>query len=94
VNNTCVCVNNFHGIDCSGSPLNIVGIAIGSGVIAAICIVGAIILVVVVVGTKKAVDWAMLNNMSVANSNTSPIFVDPSTEHVNPVHEVKLPSPR
>jgi hypothetical protein len=84
----CVCVGDFHGVDCSlAGGLNVAALAgaISGGVIAAIVIVGAIILAVVVIGTKKAVDWAMLNNMAMANSNTSPIFVDPSSEHVNPL---------
>jgi len=85
---TCVCVGSFHGVDCSlAGGLNVAALAgaISGGIIAVIVIVGAIILVVVVIGTKKAVDWAMLNNMAMANSNTSPIFVDPSAEHVNPM---------
>jgi len=85
---TCVCVGSFHGVDCSlAGGLNVAALAgaISGGIIAAIVIVGAIIIGVIIVGTKKAVDWAMLNNMALANSNTSPIFVDPSSEHVNPM---------
>jgi len=83
---TCVCNGNFHGVDCSlAGGLNVAALAgaISGGVIAAIVIAAGIVLLVVVIGTKKAVDWAMLNNMAMANSNTSPIFVDPSADHVN-----------
>jgi hypothetical protein len=85
---TCVCTGSYHGVDCGlAGGLNVAALAgaISGGVIAAIVVVGAIVLLVIVVGTKKAVDWAMLNNMAMAHSNTSPIFIDPQAEHVNPL---------
>jgi hypothetical protein len=54
------------------------------GVIAAIVIVGAVIFVAVVIGTKKAVDWAMLNNIASSNVHDNPTFVDTNAEKNNP----------
>lgn len=82
----CVCIGDYYGADCGQAGLSafVRGLAIGGGVIAAIIIVGLIILVAVVIGTKKAVDWAMLNNMAASHVHSNPTFVEANTDSVNP----------
>jgi hypothetical protein len=55
----CTCFDSFHGSDCctaGGIPAALIG-GIAAGVIAAIAIAGAIFIFVVVIASKKAVDW-------------------------------------
>jgi len=83
----CLCVGSAHGPDCSlDGGLNVGALAGGitGGIIAAIVIAAAIILLFVIIGTKKAVDWAMLNNQAMASSTVNPTFIDPSSESFNP----------
>jgi hypothetical protein len=82
----CTCFDSYHGSDCctaGGIPAALIG-GIAAGVIAAIAIAGAILIFVVVVASKKAVDWAMLNNQSNAVSMENPTHIPANTDNYNP----------